>query len=446
MNDHELRSLSPLDGRYHDKTKVSRDHFSELALIKTRIKTELYWLRYLLDNILEIDIDEETKKLFDRLALEIPDDVALRVKEIEKKTNHDVKAVELSIAELLNGKFKSLVHFLLTSEDVNSLSYALIMKEANKQFAEKINAFLESLNTLKNQTSGLPMLAKTHGQPASPTTLGKELNVFYTRLNRQKAQLEDQRYFAKWAGATGNYNAHVVALNGVDWPNETKNFLSEFGIEHSNVSTQIESHDFLAETFQNLIRINNILLDFSQDIWMYISLEYFSLKKNDNEVGSSTMPHKVNPIDFENAEGNLGLSTAIFNHLANKLPVSRLQRDLSDSTVMRNIGVAYGHLEIALNSLEKGVSKLKPNIDKIKLDLVDKYEILGEAIQSFLRLEGNPNGYEEVKKLTRGKALNKDSYIEVVNNLVQSKEYKSILLELTPEKYIGLAEKLAEEN
>ena len=229
-------------------------------------------------------------------------------------------------------------------------------------------------------------------------------------------------------------------------PNENKNFLSEFGIEHSNVSTQIESHDFLAETFQNVIRINNILLDFSQDIWMYISLEYFSLKKNDNEVGSSTMPHKVNPIDFENAEGNLGLSTAIFNHLANKLPVSRLQRDLSDSTVMRNIGVAYGHLEIALNSLEKGVSKLKPNIDKIKLDLVDKYEILGEAIQSFLRLEGNPNGYEEVKKLTRGKALNKDSYIEVVNNLVQSKEYKSILLELTPEKYIGLAEKLAEEN
>ena len=210
MNDHELRSLSPLDGRYHDKTKVSRDHFSELALIKTRFKTELYWLRYLLDNILEIEIDEETKKLFDHLALDIPDDVASRAKEIEKKTNHDVKAVELSLAELLNGKFKSLVHFLLTSEDVNSLSYALIMKEANKQFAEKINAFLESLNTLKNQTSGLPMLAKTHGQPASPTTLGKELNVFYTRLNRQKAQLEDQKYFAKWAGATGNYNAHVV--------------------------------------------------------------------------------------------------------------------------------------------------------------------------------------------------------------------------------------------
>ena len=446
MNDHELRSLSPLDGRYHDKTKVSRDHFSELALIKTRLKTELYWLRYLLDNILEIEIDEETKKLFDRLALEIPDDVALRVKEIEKKTNHDVKADELSIAELLNGKFKSLVHFLLTSEDVNSLSYALIMKEANKQFAEKIHAFLESLNTLKNQTSGLTMLAKTHGLPASPTTLGKELNVFYTRLNRQKAQLEDQKYFAKWAGATGNYNAHVVTLNSIDWPNETKNFLSEFGIEHSNVSTQIESHDFLAEIFQNVIRINNILLDFSQDIWMYISLEYFSLKKNDNEVGSSTMPHKVNPIDFENAEGNLGLSTAIFNHLANKLPVSRLQRDLSDSTVMRNIGVAYGHLEIALNSLEKGVSKLKPNIDKIKLDLGDKYEILGEAIQSILRLEGNHNGYEEVKKITRGKALNKDSYVEVVNNLVQSKEYKSILLELTPEKYIGLAEKLAEEN
>lgn len=448
MDDTTLRNLSPLDGRYHDKTKVTREIFSEHGLIQHRLKVEIVWLEYFLNHFKpELITDDVAKKLFN-LKQSIPNETVLRVKEIEKTTNHDVKAVELALSESFDGNeaIQSLIHIFLTSEDINSASYALMLKEMHSNTLDWIENLEAALGVLIDENAELPMMARTHGQPATPTTLGKELNVFKQRLNKEKKTLEEQEFFAKWGGATANYNPHLLAFPQANWLTHSEKFLDELGLKLTKVSTQIEPHDYMAKVFHNLMRVNTILNDFSQDIWTYISFDYFKLKLDKNEVGSSTMPHKVNPIDFENAEGNLGLANALFNHLAEKLPRSRLQRDLSDSTVLRNIGSAYGYMELSVSSLLKGISKLEANVEAIENDLNDRYELLAEPLQSFLRLEGKKDGYDQVKLLSRGQKMNKELYLEAVNNLVDNDEFKSILLKLTPATYLGLATELSKEE
>ena len=448
MDDTTLRNLSPLDGRYHDKTKVTREIFSEHGLIQHRLKVEIVWLEYFLNHFKPELITDDVAKKLSNLKQSIPNETVLRVKEIEKTTNHDVKAVELALSECFDGNeaIQSLIHIFLTSEDINSASYALMLKEMHSNTLDWIENLEAALGVLIDENAELPMMARTHGQPATPTTLGKELNVFKQRLNKEKKTLEEQEFFAKWGGATANYNPHLLAFPKADWLTHSEKFLDELELKLTKVSTQIEPHDYMAKVFHNLMRVNTILIDFSQDIWTYISFDYFKLKLDKNEVGSSTMPHKVNPIDFENAEGNLGLANALFNHLAKKLPRSRLQRDLSDSTVLRNIGSAYGYMELSVSSLLKGITKLEANVEAIANDLNDRYELLAEPLQSFLRLEGKKDGYDQVKLLSRGQKMNKELYLEAVNSLVDNDEFKSILLNLTPASYLGLATELSKEE
>ena len=448
MNETHVRNLSPLDGRYHDKTKVTREIFSEHGLIVARVKSEVSWLMFFLENFQKDLLTPQTKKQLEDILLNPSDEIVLRVKEIEKKTNHDVKAVELAIAEYFDGdeKIQSLIHIFLTSEDINSLSYSIMLQNIVNSFQKMFTDLSKIIEEKANKYSDLAMMARTHGQAATPTTLGKELNVFSQRLITQLKILKEQKVYAKWGGATANYNPHLLAYPDSDWLEISKSFLSKHKVNLTEVSTQIEPHDYMADIFQNIVRLNNILLDLSQDLWTYISLDYFKLKMVGDEVGSSTMPHKVNPIDFENAEGNLGLSNAIFSHLADKLTQSRLQRDLSDSTVLRNIGSAFGYCEISINSLLKGLKKLEANKEKISLDLSNRYELLAEPLQCFLRLEGKKNAYDLVKKISRGKALNKEIYQEAVNSLVDKEEYRNILLKLKPSTYVGLAEMLAKKG
>ena len=448
MDDTTLRNLSPLDGRYHDKTKVTREIFSEHGLIQHRLKVEIVWLEYFLNHFKPELLTDDVAKKLSNLKQSIPNETVLRVKEIEKTTNHDVKAVELALSECFDGNeaIQSLIHIFLTSEDINSASYALMLKEMHSNTLDWIENLEAALGVLIDKNAELPMMARTHGQPATPTTLGKELNVFKQRLNKEKKTLKEQEFFAKWGGATANYNPHLLAFPQADWLTHSEKFLDELELKLTKVSTQIEPHDYMAKVFHNLMRVNTILIDFSQDIWTYISFDYFKLKLDKNEVGSSTMPHKVNPIDFENAEGNLGLANALFNHLAEKLPRSRLQRDLSDSTVLRNIGSAYGYMELSVSSLLKGISKLEANVEAIANDLNDRYELLAEPLQSFLRLEGKKDGYDQVKLLSRGQKMNKELYLEAVNSLVDNDEFKSILLNLTPATYLGLATELSKEE
>ena len=448
MDDTTLRNLSPLDGRYHDKTKVTREIFSEHGLIQHRLKVEIVWLEYFLNHFKPELLTDDVATKLSNLKQSIPNETVLRVKEIEKTTNHDVKAVELALSESFDGNeaIQSLIHIFLTSEDINSASYALMLKEMHSNTLDWIENLEAALGVLIDENAELPMMARTHGQPATPTTLGKELNVFKQRLIKEKKTLEEQEFFAKWGGATANYNPHLLAFPQADWLTHSEKFLDELELKLTKVSTQIEPHDYMAKVFHNLMRVNTILIDFSQDIWTYISFDYFKLKLDKNEVGSSTMPHKVNPIDFENAEGNLGLANALFSHLAEKLPRSRLQRDLSDSTVLRNIGSAYGYMELSVSSLLKGISKLEANVETIANDLNDRYELLAEPLQSFLRLEGKKDGYDQVKLLSRGQKMNKELYLEAVNSLVHNDEFKSILLNLTPATYLGLATELSKEE
>ena len=448
MDESQLRNLSPLDGRYRDKTNVTREIFSEHALIIARIKSEASWLEFFLENFRKDLLTKDVKEKLNQLSKSPSSSIAIRTKEIEQTTNHDVKAVELALAEEFDGneELQSLIHIFLTSEDVNSLSYAMMLQSSLGSFQKLLISLTKNIQNKSDKFSDLAMLARTHGQPATPTTLGKELNVFNQRLRNELKKLKKQKVYAKWGGATANYNPHLLAFPEMDWLDLSKSFLAKQEIALTSVSTQIEPHDYMADIFQNFVRISNILIDFSHDIWTYISQDYFKLKLVENEVGSSTMPHKVNPIDFENAEGNLGLSTAIFNHLADKLTKSRLQRDLSDSTVLRNIGSAFGYLEIAITSLEKGIQKLDANVDKIASDLSERYELLAEPLQSFLRLEGKKDAYDLVKKITRGKTLTRKSYIEVVEKLIDNKKYKKILLQLKPESYLGLAKNLAKKG
>ncbi len=448
MDDKTLKSLSPLDGRYFAKTKQSRALFSEHALIEQRLKVEVFWLKYFLENFKPDILNEAINIKINQLCDSIPNSMPMKVKEIEKITNHDVKAVELALAEEFEGHpdVQSLIHIFLTSEDVNSASYALMLLDANSKYLAWIESIYKKLQNISAHNDSLAMVARTHGQPASPTTLGKEMNVFATRLKKEIDKMEKTIFYAKWGGATANYNPHLLAYPNEDWVEHSESFLNSLNLRLTKVSTQIEPHDYMADLFHSMQRTNNILLDLTKDIWSYISFDYFKLKITENEVGSSTMPHKVNPIDFENAEGNLGMANAILHHLADKLVVSRLQRDLSDSTVLRNIGTAYGYIEIAANSIDSGLQKLEPNKEVIKNDLDERYELLAEALQSFLRLEGKVDGYESVKKLSRGQKMDKSIYLKAVDKLIENEEHKTLLNNLTPSEYVGMASKLAKET
>ena len=446
--DHD--NISPLDNRYANKISQFRNNFSESALIKIRFEIEIEWLLFLCTKLSKSfkPLSNESIKKINSFKSNFDDKYVLQIKKIESTTNHDVKAVEYFIADYFNkdkvlSKYVHLIHFGLTSEDINSLSYACLIKNGISLF---INESLNTNKTLLKYTknwSNISFLARTHGQAASPSTLGKEFKVFSARLSREIQILKAIKPLAKFSGATGNFHTFDIVNSSIDWPKANKRFLKQFGIEQNLYTTQIEPHDWIAETSHSIVRINNILTDLSQDCWMYISNDIFKLKLNKNEVGSSTMPHKVNPIDFENAEGNFGISSALFEFFANKLTKSRHQRDLSDSTVLRNIGLGFGYSSLALSSTNKGLSKITPNISNIKNELDNNWEVLTEAVQTLMRYEGIPDAYEQLKKLSRGSKLTQDSYIDFIENLDISNASKTKLLALTPSTYIGIAPTLS---
>lgn len=446
-----LNAISPIDGRYYNKTNTLSSYFSEYALIYYRLMVEIRWLETLTSNNLSSDIPKlETKarKFLSSILEQFDELEAKKVKAFEKQTNHDVKAVEYYLREKLENadnlnQFSSYIHFACTSEDINNLAYALMLKESIAQIIQPALAEISGgITLLGKQHANIAMLARTHGQPATPTTIGKELINFAARLKRPVQQLAEVLISAKFNGAVGNYNAHIAAYPDIDWRKICQNFVSSLGLSFSSYTTQIEPHDGIAEVSHIMIRINNILIDYARDIWSYISLGYFKQKTIATEVGSSTMPHKVNPIDFENAEGNLGLANALFTHFADKLSKSRLQRDLSDSTVLRNIGTAFSYSLIAYQAIAKGNEKLHINETAIKKDLENNWDILAEAIQTVMRRYNVVNAYEQVRDLTRGKGINKESLVEFINKLNIPKDAKDNLLKLTPETYTGLANHL----
>lgn len=445
INHHALTAIAPIDGRYASKTSVLSEYFSEAALIKHRIEVEVRYflaLREVLPQLKERVSEADAKKIAtiaDSFSLE----EATKVKQIESTTNHDVKAVEYYIKERLDtmgiGREREFVHFALTSQDINNTAFPLMLKRALENvYLPTLDALLLKLETLATSWHDVPMLAHTHGQPASPTHLGKELNVFVYRLREQRKQLLAVPHSGKFGGATGNFNAHVAAFPEVDWKRFGDNFLRSLGLEREQVTTQIANYDNLAALFQAFARINTILVDLARDIWSYISMGYFGQKIKANEVGSSAMPHKVNPIDFENAEGNLLLANAVFQFLAQKLPISRLQRDLTDSTVLRNEGLPLAYTQVALQSLAKGLDKLVLNREVVERDLEANFEVVAEAIQTILRREGYPNPYEALKAFTRtGKAIKKETMEEFVKSLDISPEVKEELLAISPFTYTG---------
>jgi adenylosuccinate lyase len=443
-----LFAVSPIDGRYHRATQDLKEYFSEGALIKYRIKVEIEYLLALSHVSLKgwdfgmlLDKSVELRNWANNLT----EQEMMSVKEIEKTTNHDVKAVEYAIKHKLDeyglGYYKELVHFGLTSQDINNTAIPWSLKDAvNKVILPKLNHVVEILEAQSDAWMNQPMLARTHGQPASPTNLGKEWYVFVARLKGQMLPLQNIPYKAKFGGATGNFNAHQIAFPEIDWISFADNFVtSQLGLSRSHFTTQIEPYDSLAAQMDAWKRINNIFIDFSRDVWTYISMDYFKQKIKENEVGSSAMPHKVNPIDFENAEGNLGVANAILEHLSSKLPISRLQRDLTDSTVLRNIGVPFGHIMIALSSLEKGLDKLILNADQINSDLDENWAVVAEAIQTVLRREKFPNPYEALKALTRKNSKITQSGIqEFIDQLEVDQAIKDELKKITPHNYTGV--------
>ncbi len=442
-------NISPLDNRYIEKVDELRKIFSEHALIKTRFIIEIDWLIFLCRNYQTHfkSIPKSSLKKLNSFKDDFGDKDVQKIKKIEKRTNHDVKAVEYYIRSFFKSdkilkNYIHLIHFGLTSEDVNSLSYALMIKNGTAYQIEKASECKKIISKLSNKWKNISFLSRTHGQPASPSTIGKELKVFSSRLDREIRILKKIIPMAKFSGATGNYHTFDIAVDKIDWPKASKKFIQSYRINQNELTTQIEPHDWIAETLDSLTRINNILLDLSQDVWIYISNDIFVLKLIKGEVGSSTMPHKVNPIDFENAEGNLGLSNAMNSYFSNKLTKSRLQRDLSDSTVLRNVGTSYGYSCLAINSLCKGLNKITPNKKVINEELDNNWEVLTEAVQTIMRLEGINDAYEQLKRLSRGKRLDKTSYIEFVKTLDISTKSKEKLLKLTPHSYVGLAKKL----
>jgi adenylosuccinate lyase len=443
-----LKALSPADGRYSEKVNDLRNIFSEYGLIRYRVLVEIRWLQCLADEPDVPELAPPSSVMKDRLNHIIDDfsiDDAERVKKIEATTNHDVKAVEYFIREKLGDgpetqALKDFLHFACTSEDINNLSYALMLRAARSDvLIPKMRDLRNKLNVLAKENADLPMLSRTHGQTASPTTLGKELANVVARLDRTQKQFANVEILGKFNGAVGNYNAHVIAYPSADWPTIAHRFVESLGIDPNPYTTQIEPHDWTAEYSHALMRYNTILIDFSRDTWSYISLGYFKQKVAKNEVGSSTMPHKVNPIDFENAEGNFGMANAMLGHFAEKLPISRWQRDLTDSTVQRNLGSAVAHIVIALQSLSKGVGKLQVNAEAINADVSQAWEVLAEAVQTVMRRYGIPEPYEKLKALTRGQAVSKEILLEFIKTLDIPDDEIERLLTLTPESYIGLA-------
>ena len=442
-----LNSISPIDGRYHNNTIKLSGYFSEKAFIRYRIIVEIEYFISLVEIPLPQLKSFPTKKIKDlkNIYEKFTVDDALEVKRIEKKTNHDVKAIEYFLKNKFDligiSRFKEFIHFGLTSQDINNTSIPLSIKNAiNEEYFPNVNKVLSNLNKLSNESKNVPMLARTHGQPASPTKMGKEIMVFIERLENQMKVLMSIPNAAKFGGATGNYNAHVVSYPKINWRNFSSNFLeTKFGLKHSFPTTQIEHYDYFSSQCDSLRRINNILIDMCRDIWHYISMDYFKQKILKNEVGSSAMPHKVNPIDFENAEGNLGVANSLFIHLSQKLPISRLQRDLTDSTTLRNIGVPFAHTIIAFKSLNKGLSKLLINKDKISKDLEENWSVVAEGIQTMLRREGYFGAYEKLKELTRiNKKINQTIINEFINSLEISSEIKKDLKKITPFNYVGI--------
>ena len=440
-----MLAVSPVDGRYASKSEPLRAYFSEFALIRYRIRVEIEYFIALCEIPLPqlADVDHEKFSMMRDIYLNLTPEQAMEVKEIEKTTNHDVKAVEYFIKrhfhEMGLDKWSEFVHFGLTSQDINNTSQPLMLKEAMEHvYMPALHEVLSLISEMAERWSDVPMLAKTHGQPASPTRLGKEFKVYQVRIEEQLRQFSQLTYPAKFGGATGNMNAHKVAYPHIDWISFGENFVASLGLKRSFPTTQIEHYDNLAAIFDCLRRINTILIDFSRDIWTYISMEYFKQKVNKNEVGSSAMPHKVNPIDFENAEGNLGMADAIFTFLSMKLPISRLQRDLTDSTVLRNVGVPVAHGLIAFASLKKGLGKLILNEEAIQADLHRNWAVVAEAIQTVLRREGYPNPYETLKALTRtGSVIDENTIETFINGLDVNEQVKEELRTITPWSYTG---------
>lgn len=454
MTHASLLALSPLDGRYAAKVDALRPIFSEYGLIRARIRVEVEWLLALAaePGITELApfAPAQVHKLR-ALAEQFSVEQAARVKQIERTTNHDVKAVEYFIKEQLAddpalGPALEFVHFACTSEDINNLSYGLMLSQARREvLLPALQGIAASLRALAHAQAEQPMLARTHGQTASPTTLGKEMANVVARLERQIRQIAGIELTAKINGAVGNYNAHVVSYPDVDWPAFAQRFVQGLGLVFNPYTTQIEPHDSLAELGDASRRANTILIDLARDIWGYISLGYFRQRLKEGEVGSSTMPHKVNPIDFENAEGNFGVANALFEHFSAKLPISRWQRDLTDSTVLRGLGIAFGHTLVALDSLAKGLDKLTVAPERLQADLDAAWEVLAEAVQTVMRRHGLPNPYEQLKALTRGQGITAESMRDFIQSLELPAEDKQRLRELTPGRYTGLAAKLARE-
>ena len=451
MSDEQLMAVSPIDGRYSNKVEHLRAVFSESALMRYRVITEITWLQYLsdCDQLDQIpSMTSEIRNGVNKIQSDFKLEDAARIKEIESKINHDVKAVEYFLKEKIESieggeNYTSFIHFACTSEDINNISYALMLRDGVGEIIKSIEKLIETLKEQSHTWAGDSMLSRTHGQPASPSTMGKELANFVSRLGKQLVLLKNAEYLAKMNGAVGNYNAHTIAYPKVDWESVSKGYIDSLGLSFNPYTTQIEPHDWMAELFHIIVRINNILLDLSRDIWMYISIGYFKQVVNEAEVGSSTMPHKVNPIDFENAEGNIGIANAILDHLASKLTISRMQRDLSDSTAQRNIGTAFAQSEIAIQSLLKGLSKIEISRESLQQDLDNNWEILAEPIQTILRREHIANAYEDLKDLTRGQQLDQEMLHNFIDALEVAESVKDEMKALTPESYIGIAESLA---
>jgi adenylosuccinate lyase len=441
-----LNAISPIDGRYHEKTKNYSIYFSEYALIKYRVLIEIEYFLALSKSEISVftDFPKELISSIRNIYIKFSKKDAEEVKKIERETNHDVKAVEYFIKnkfkELDLDKYLEYIHFGLTSQDINNTAIPLSIKDAlNTIYVPELTELISLIDKKNYEYSEIPMLARTHGQAASPTRLGKEFEVFKIRLSEQLKFLNSIPIAAKFGGATGNFNAHKVAFPKVDWKKFAGSLVNDLGLYHSFPTTQIEHYDHLASLFDCMKRINTILIDFNRDMWSYISMDYFKQKINKNEVGSSAMPHKVNPIDFENSEGNLGIANSIFEHLSAKLPISRLQRDLTDSTVLRNIGVPFGHTSIAFKSTIKGINKLIVNREKIESDLNNNWAVIAEAIQTILRRECYPNSYETLKDLTRKNSeINKTTIHEFIDSLKINTEIKNELKKISPQNYTGI--------
>lgn len=443
-----LTAISPIDGRYGSKCADLRPIFSEYGLIRHRVLVEVRWIQMLAANpgIPEVPaFSTHASKLLDDIVDKFHEEDAQRVKNIERTTNHDVKAVEYFLKEKIAGNdeleaVSEFIHFACTSEDINNLSYALMLREARTQaLLPQMDEVIDAIRAQAHEHAAQPMLSRTHGQTASPTTVGKEFANVVARLERQRAQLVTVPMLGKINGAVGNYNAHLSAYPELDWADIAEKFVTTLGLDFNPYTIQIEPHDYIAELFDAVARFNTILLDFDRDVWGYISLGYFKQKTVAGEVGSSTMPHKVNPIDFENSEGNLGLANAIFNHLSAKLPISRWQRDLTDSTVLRNLGVGVGHSVIAYQSTLKGISKLEVNPQRLNEDLDNCWEVLAEPVQTVMRRYGIEKPYEKLKELTRGTGIDQQRLQEFVSTLDMPEDAKAALLKLTPSSYLGNA-------